>query len=84
MKRTRHASTERKMKPVILVFCEGETEETYINFLKGRYRIPIQIIPKVTGQKLTQKLIDSHIRQERINRKDSIHSFLMYGQDETL
>ena len=27
-------SNPRKMRPQFLVLCEGETEETYINFLK--------------------------------------------------
>lgn len=34
----------RKMKPVILVLCEGETEECYIDFLKQKYRLPISMM----------------------------------------
>ena len=37
----------RKMKPVILVLCEGETEECYIDFLKQKYRLPIKIVSKL-------------------------------------
>jgi hypothetical protein len=38
MKKRRNQKPPRKMKPVFLVFCEGDTEETYINFLRKQYR----------------------------------------------
>lgn len=44
------------MKPVFLVFCEGETEETYLDYLKQAYRSPIKIIPKVEGGDISQRL----------------------------
>ena len=49
MAKQRLVSPKRKMKPVFLVFCEGETEETYLDYLKQAYRSPIKIIPKVEG-----------------------------------
>ena len=49
MAKQRLESPRRKMKPVFLVFCEGETEETYLDHLKQAYRSPIKIIPKVEG-----------------------------------
>ena len=35
MAKGREKSVSRKMKQVFLVFCEGETEENYIDFLKN-------------------------------------------------
>lgn len=48
-------SNPRKMKPLFLVLCEGETEETYINLLKQRYRLPIRIVSKILGGSLYQE-----------------------------
>ena len=45
------------MKPVILVLCEGETEECYIDFLKQKYRLPIKIVSKIVGSKINERLI---------------------------
>jgi len=69
------------MKPVFLVFCEGETEETYVNFLRQQYKLPIKVITYVTGLALSQKKIDNYINAEKIGRNDRITSFLMYDLD---
>ena len=71
----------RTMKPVFLVFCEGETEEAYINFLRQSYRLPIKVIPHVTGLSITPALIKRYIRSERIGDNDTITCFLMYDLD---
>jgi hypothetical protein len=42
------------MKQIILVLCEGETEECYINMLKQQYRLPIKVISKVVGQNIDE------------------------------
>jgi hypothetical protein len=81
MSKTRHVSPGRQMKPMIMVFCEGATEDEYINFLRIRYHAPIKIISKITGQQLSQKLIDQHTNTEKLNGKDTIHTFLMYDLD---
>ena len=74
------SSKPRKMRPQFLVLCEGETEEAYINFLKQRYRLPIKIVPKVVGGKITQKLIDRH-KEELSGEPSEIRTFLMYDGD---
>lgn len=43
MKRTREKAPSRCMKPVFLVFCEGETEEVYLDFIRKSFRSPIRI-----------------------------------------
>lgn len=73
--------SSRKMKQIILVLCEGETEECYINMLKQQYRLPIKVIPKVVGQNINQRLIDSYIKEFKLDRSDKINCFLMYDAD---
>lgn len=46
--------SSRKMKQIILVLCEGETEECYINMLKQQYRLPIKVISRVVGQNIDE------------------------------
>jgi len=81
MKKRRNFRPERKMKPVFLVFCEGETEEAYINFLKQKYRLPIKIIPYTTGQNISPLLIKKHVNRLQLDRRDAIATFIMYDLD---
>jgi len=81
MKKKRNSRPERKMKPVFLVFCEGETEEAYINFLKQKYRLPIRVIPYIIGQNISPVLIDKHIKRLQLDRRDTIATFIMYDLD---
>ena len=73
-------SSPRKMRPQFLVFCEGETEEAYIDFLKQRYRISIRIVSKVVGSNISQRLIDKHKRELSANPSE-IKTFLVYDGD---
>jgi hypothetical protein len=82
MKKARNQKPTRKMKPVFLVFCEGETEETYVNFLRQKYKLPIKIITHITGLALSQKVIERYIKAEKIGHNDRITSFLMYDLDK--
>jgi hypothetical protein len=81
MKKERNQRPTREMKPVFLVFCEGETEKTYVNFLRQKYRLPVKVITYVTGLKLSQKVLDRYIQAEKIGPNDIITSFLMYDLD---
>ena len=72
---------KRSMRRCITVFCEGETEETYVAMLRSRYRLPIQIIPKVTGTSITPECIDKHIRQIKLSKADMVDAYLMYDLD---
>lgn len=77
----RKEAPKRRMRKCIAVFCEGETEETYVSMLKGKYRLPIQIIPRVTGTAITPECIERHIRQIKLNKADKVTSFLLYDLD---
>ena len=56
-------SNPRTMRRQFLVLCEGETEEAYVFFLKQRYRLPIKIVSKIIGSKISQRLIDRHKKE---------------------
>jgi len=73
-------SNPRKMRPQFLVLCEGETEENYIHFLRQNYRLPIKIIPKVVGNKISSIIIKRY-KKELIGPENSIKTFLMYDAD---
>lgn len=79
MGRSRHASKRKRIRPHYYVFCEGKTEETYICFLRSKYRIPIEIVTKVTGSNISNRLINSHKRGKPIHEKDK--DFLVYDGD---
>lgn len=67
------------MKPTFFVFCEGETEEAYVKFLKSRYRIPIEIDSKVAGNRITNKYINNYKKEKFTHVKDK--TFLLYDLD---
>ena len=71
----------RKMKPVILVLCEGKTEECYVDCLKQKYRLPIQVISKVVGQKISPALINRYKNEMRLCKSEQIDCFLLYDAD---
>ena len=81
MKRKRNPCTERKMKPVFLVFCEGETEEAYVNFLRQQYRLPVKVISHITGLNISPKSIKKYIKSTQLDRHDVISTFMMYDLD---
>lgn len=81
MARTRSARPVRKMKPIILVLCESETEECYVEFLKRQYRLPIKIVSKVIGQKINERLISRILNELKLNASERIDCFLMYDAD---
>jgi len=78
MKKKRNKRPPRKMNPVFLVFCEGKTEEVYINFLRlGEYHRPVKLISRIIGLSITPNKIKRYIQAEQIGPSDKIASFLL-------
>jgi hypothetical protein len=75
----RTPSKGKKIKPKFWVFCEGETEEDYVRFLRETYRIPIEIKTKISGTKINDRYIRTIINEQPIHKKDKV--FLMYDAD---
>ena len=68
MAKQRTASPSRTMKPVFLIFCEGETEEAYLDYLKQAYRSPIRIVPKIEGDSISQEEGSENIEDRQDSR----------------
>jgi len=75
----RAAPKGKKIKPTFWVFCEGETEATYIAMLRSKYRIPIEIITKIVGNRITEKYI-TRCKQGKFTHKKDM-DFLVYDAD---
>jgi hypothetical protein len=80
MARKRRNPKGKKINPTLFIFCEGETEESYINLLKSVYRIPsIHIHPKIGGNNITTDYIENYKKDKPTHEKDL--NFLMYDLD---
>jgi hypothetical protein len=79
MSRNRKPSRGKKIKPHFWVFCEGQTEEAYVCYLRSKYRIPIEIIPKVIGSNIDERKIKNHKKGKPTHEKDM--DFLLYDAD---
>ena len=79
MKSKRHASKEKKINPHFWVFCEGETEEAYVRFLRSEYRIPVEIVPKIAGSSINKRFISIYKKGKPTHEKD--RDFLLYDAD---
>ena len=52
MSRTIRKPRGKSINPTFFVFCEGETEEQYVCYLRSKYRLPIDIDAKVAGNRI--------------------------------
>lgn len=79
MARDVRKSKAKKMRPIFFVFCEGETEVAYVNYLKSKYRLPIQIVPKKSDSNISCRYIENCKREYFTTASDK--TFLMYDLD---
>jgi hypothetical protein len=75
----RRISKIRKTRPVYFVFCEGESENAYINLLRSHFRFPIEIKSKVIGTSITRVKIKRMLNGNIDWTKDKV--FLIYDSD---
>lgn len=59
MARNIRKSKVKRMRPIFFVFCEGETEVAYVNYLKSKYRLPVEIIPKKSDSNISCRYIEN-------------------------
>lgn len=83
-KKGRRQSKSKPVNPVFYVFCEGDTEDEYVRFLRREYRIPIEIKPKVLGTKVSDSLIKRCLKGESIKEKDKVFLFYDLDRDDIL
>lgn len=79
MARKERTGKGRTMIPNYFVFCEGDTEVTYVEMLRQHYRLPIHIVPKKTLLNITPALVE-RCEAAYIQTK-SDQTFLMYDLD---
>ncbi len=79
MSRERRIPKGKMINPTFFVFCEGETEEAYIGFLRSTYRLPILIDSKVAGNRITSRYISNYKNSKDVNPKDK--TYLVYDLD---
>jgi hypothetical protein len=79
MSSKRQASKGKRINPHFWVFCEGETEEAYVRFLRTEYRLPVEIIPKIAGCDISPHYIQSYKKGKPQHEKDK--DFLIYDAD---
>jgi len=66
----RTQSRGKKINPHFWVFCEGETEEAYVRFLRSEFRLPVEIIPKIAGCDIDSRYIQSSKKGQPVHPKD--------------
>ena len=76
---SKRKSRGKKINPTYFVFCEGETEEEYVKYLRSVFRIPIEINSKKTGSSISKRFINSYLKNKPRHKKDEI--FLMFDLD---
>ena len=79
MAKYQRKSKGKAINPTFFVFCEGESEDAYISFLRSRFRVPIEIISKIAGYRITWNYINNTLRHRPGHPKDKL--FLLYDLD---
>lgn len=77
---TKSKATEgKKMNPTFFVFCEGKTEAAYVDLLRRSFRVPVEIIARVSDSNISQPYIDRCKRDRFTTSEDK--TFLMFDLD---
>jgi len=69
----------KKMNPTFFVFCEGKTEAAYVDLLRRSFRVPMEIIARVSDSNISQPYIDRCKREKFTTSEDK--TFLMFDLD---
>lgn len=67
------------MNPTFFVFCEGKTEAAYVDLLRRNFRVPVEIIARVSDSNISQPYID-RCRRDRFTTPED-KTFLMFDLD---
>jgi hypothetical protein len=77
--RQKRQSKGKEIRPTLFVFCEGETEDAYIKYLRSLYRLPIEVVIKIKGSGINKRYIDECKKNKTTHPKD--RTFLIYDYD---
>ncbi len=67
------------MNPTFFVFCEGKTEAAYVDLLRRNFRVPVEIIARVSDSNISQPYINRCKRDRFTTPEDK--TFLMFDLD---
>lgn len=67
------------IRPRIWVFCEGETERAYVEYLRAKYRIPMEIVAHTAGSNISERYINKYMDAKQTHPKDRV--LLLYDAD---
>lgn len=69
----------KRMNPTFFVFCEGKTEAAYVDLLRRNFRVPVEIIARVSDSNISKLYIDRCKRDRFTTPEDK--TFLMFDLD---
>lgn len=69
----------KRMNPTFFVFCEGKTEAAYVDLLRRNFRVPVEIIARVSDSHISRPYIDRCKRDRFTTAEDK--TFLMFDLD---
>lgn len=78
--RSYRQSKNKSINPAFFVFCEGETEEALMKYLRSKYRMSIEIKPKVAGCDISDRYIANYKKSRPTHKKDK--DYLLYDLDK--
>ena len=78
MGKNRGQSRQKSVNPTFWIFCEGETEKSYVDKIKPK-DVLVEIITKVAKQRINQQLINGFKRGKAVHKKDK--NILIYDGD---
>ena len=81
MKRQRSIQPPRKMQNIYLIIYEGDTEGEYISFLRKQYKSSVKIKAFKEGTKISKNSVRKITDSLKLDKKDTITTFLMYDED---
>jgi len=79
MARRSRESKGKTINPTLFVFCEGQSEKNYINFLRNKYRLPVEIVSHILKNKISERIVKEKLKYSIRHEKDKI--YLMYDID---
>jgi hypothetical protein len=79
MAKDKRKSKRKEIRPIFFVFCEGESEEAYISYLRSKYQKPIEIKTKIAKNKINQEYVKRILKPLSKHEKDKY--FLLYDLD---
>lgn len=79
MARERRDRPARRMKPLFVVFCEGETESNYAEALGKHFRLPVHA--KIFGSGVSRRAVQEFLKRLSIGPSDNLLSYFLYDLD---